>query len=212
MHKFSQILAIDPSSRRPRRIVTVSGRGARGIFPSRKSAKPAQYESLIEEMALRFLEVAPSVTAVTTQPQVFEYSDGACRRRYTPDVAIETINGTVFLEVKDDASLTSHSRATVRLRAAARYLRQRGERFHLVLRSDLIANELQDRLQQLLSIRPMRGRYRPSIDATLWDPENGTHPSAEVLQQWENAKRECDALLHRIMKRDPDDLLPISIR
>ncbi|WP_332391877.1 TnsA endonuclease N-terminal domain-containing protein [Burkholderia ubonensis] len=151
------------------------------MFPSRKSASPTQYESLIEAMALRFLEVTPTVKSIATQPQVFEYSDGACRRRYTPDVAIETANGTVFLEVKDDASLTSHSRATVRLRAAAQYLRQRGERFHLVLRSDLIANELQDRLQQLLSVRPMRGRYRPSIDATLWDPENGTHPSAEVL-------------------------------
>jgi len=163
-------------------------------------------------MALRFLEVAPSVTAITTQPQVFEYSDGASRRRYTPDVAIETTNGTAFLEVKDDASLASHSRAIVRLRAAARYLRQRGERFHLVLRSDLIANELQDRLQQLLAVRPMRGRYRPNIDATRWDPENGTHPPAEVQQQWESAKQECDALLHRIMKRDPDDLLPISTR
>ncbi|MDN7549485.1 TnsA endonuclease N-terminal domain-containing protein [Burkholderia cenocepacia] len=199
-------------SRRPRRIVTVSGRGVRGIFPSRKSAKPAQYESLIEEMALRFLEVAPSVKSIATQPQVFEYSDGTCRRRYTPDVAIETTDGTAFLEVKDDASLASHSRATVRLKAAARHLRQRGEHFHLVLRSDLVANDLQRRLELLLSARPMRGRHRPNIDATLWDPEKGTHPSAEVLQQWESAKHECDALLHRIMKRDPDDLLPISAR
>lgn len=212
MSEIIETLVIHSSQRRRRRIVTVSGLGVRGKFPSRKSVKPAEFESLIEEMALRFLEVAPSVTAITTQPQVFEYSDGASRRRYTPDVAIETTNGTAFLEIKDDASLASHSRAIVRLRAAARYLRQRGERFHFVLRSDLIANELQDRLQQLLAVRPMRGRYRPNIDATRWDPENGTHPSTEVQQQWESAKQECDALLHRIMKRDPDDLLPASIR
>ncbi|WP_244099047.1 Tn7 transposase TnsA N-terminal domain-containing protein [Burkholderia ambifaria] len=212
MPEIIETLVIHSPQRRRRRIVTVSGLGVRGKFPSRKSVKSAEFESLIEEMALRFLEVAPSVTAITTQPQVFEYSDGASRRRYTPDVAIETTNGTAFLEVKDDASLASHSRAIVRLRAAARYLRQRGERFHLVLRSDLIANELQDRLQQLLAVRPMRGRYRPNIDATRWDPENGTHPPAEVQQQWESAKQECDALLHRIMKRDPDDLLPISTR
>lgn len=56
--------------------MTVSGHGARGIFPSRKSAKPAQYESLIEEMVLRFLEIAPSVKSIATQPQVFEYPDG----------------------------------------------------------------------------------------------------------------------------------------
>ena len=207
-------IAIDiESSRESRRIVAVSGRGVRGHFSSRKSANGAQFESLIEEMALRLLEVAPSVKAITTQPEVFQYLDCAHRRRrYTPDVKIEMVTGPVFLEVKDEAALTCRSRATPRLKAAAHYFRQRGHRFHIVLRSDLIANGLQDRLQLLLSARPMRGRYRPSIDATLWDPENATHPSAEVLQQWENAKRECDALLHRIMKRDPDDLLPISIR
>ncbi|WP_245641441.1 TnsA endonuclease N-terminal domain-containing protein [Paraburkholderia bannensis] len=212
MPEIIETLVIHSSPRRSRRIVTVSGLGVRGKFPSRKSVKPAEFESLIEEMTLRFLEVAPSVKSIATQPQVFEYSDGKCRRRYTPDVAIKTTNGTAFLEVKDDASIASHSPATARLRAATRYLRQRGERFHLVLRSDLIANDLQDRLQLLLSVRPMRGRYRTNIDATLWDPENETHPSEELQQQWKSAKRECDALLQRIMKRDPDDLLPISPR
>ncbi|WP_260435110.1 TnsA endonuclease N-terminal domain-containing protein [Burkholderia cepacia] len=204
--------SISSPSRRPRRIVTVSGRGARGIFPSRKSAKPTQYESLIEEMVLRFLEVAPSVKSIATQPQVFEFFDGAHRRRYTPDLKIEVDAGTVFLEVKDNKSLTKHSQAVARVSAAAKYLRQRGIRFHLVLRSDLIANDLQRQLELILKARPMPGRYRPNIDATLWDPEHGTHPSAEMQQQWEVAKRECDVLLHRIMKRDPDDLLPVSIR
>ncbi|WP_423377907.1 Tn7 transposase TnsA N-terminal domain-containing protein [Burkholderia sp. LMG 32019] len=204
--------SISSPSRRPRRIVTVSGRGARGIFPSRKSAKPAQYESLNEARLLLAVEVAPSVKSIATQPQVFEYFDGAHRRRYTPDLKIEVDAGTVFLEVKDNKSLTKHSQAVARVSAAAKYLRQRGIRFHLVLRSDLIANDLQRQLELILKARPMPGRYRPNIDATLWDPEHGTHPSAEMQQQWEVAKRECDALLHRIMKRDPDDLLPVSIR
>lgn len=203
---------ISSPSRRPRRVVTVSGRGARGIFPSRKSATPAQYESLNEAKLLLVAEVAPAVKSITTQPQVFEYFDGACRRRYTPDLKIEVDAGTVFLEVKDNKSLTKHSQAVARVSAAAKYLRQRGIRFHLVLRSDLIANDLQRQLELILKARPMPGRYRPNIDASLWDPEHGTHPSAEVQQQWEVAKRECDALLHRIMRRDPDDLLPVSIR
>ncbi|WP_230943157.1 TnsA endonuclease N-terminal domain-containing protein [Burkholderia vietnamiensis] len=204
--------AIPSSSRRPRRVVTVSGHGARGIFPSRKSAKPAQYESLIEVMMLRILEIAPSVKSIATQPQVFEYLDGTYRRRYTPDVKIETTAGTIFLEVKDDRSITKHSQAAVRVSAAARHLRHRRIRFHLVLRSDLIANDLQRQLELIFRARPMPGRYRPLIDATLWDPEYGTHPSEEMQPQWDSAKRECDALLHRIMKRDPDDLLPVSIR
>ncbi|WP_260427281.1 MULTISPECIES: Tn7 transposase TnsA N-terminal domain-containing protein [unclassified Burkholderia] len=211
MPEISQTLLIHASSRRVRRIVTVSGRGVRGTFPSRKSAKSAQFESRIEEKTLRILEVAPLVESIETQPQVFEYSDGTYRRRYTPDVKIETGVGTVFLEVKDDESLTSNSQAIARLSAAARYLRQRGHRFHIVLLSDL-DNDLQHQLELLLKARPIRRRYRPNIDATLWDPENGTHLPAELQQQWEDAKRECDAFLHRIMKRDPDDLLPVSIR
>ncbi|KVR24824.1 hypothetical protein WK15_19345 [Burkholderia ubonensis] len=125
---------------------------------------------------------------------------------------MEADAGTAFLEVKDNKSITKHSQAAARVSAAARYLRQRGIRFHLVLRSDLIANDLQRRLELILKTRPMPGRYQPNIDATLWDPEHGTHPSSAVQQQWDSAKRECDALLHRIMKRDPDDLLPVSIR
>ncbi|WP_231937730.1 Tn7 transposase TnsA N-terminal domain-containing protein [Burkholderia lata] len=161
---------------------------------------------------LRILEIAPSVKSIATQPQVFEYLDGTCRRRYTPDVKIETAAGAIFLEVKDDRSITKHSQATVRVSAAARHFRQRRVRFHLVLRSDLVANDLQRQLELLFRVRPMSGRYRPHIDTTLWDPEHGTHPSAEMQQQWDSVKRECDALLHRIMKRDPDDLLPVSIR
>lgn len=212
MPKFPNALAIPPSSRRPRRIVTVSGRGVRGAFSSRKSEKPAQFESLNEAMALLVLEVATSVKSISTQPQVFEYLHDERPRRYTPDVRIETDNGRTFLEIKDDASLTRNSRAMVRLRAAAEHLRQRGHHFCIVLRSDLIENDLHDRLRLLVSKRPARGRYRPSLDAALWDPENGTSPSAEMLQKWESAKRECDDLLHRIMKRDPDDLLPIVVR
>ncbi|MCA8218980.1 hypothetical protein LGN20_34200 [Burkholderia cepacia] len=212
MPQILETLVIHSSPRRTRRVVTVSGRGVRGKFPSRKSDKPLEFESVVEILMLHVLEVAPSVTSIVTQPQVFEYSDGARRRRYTPDVKIETTVETVFLEVKDDVSLTSSSQAAIRVSAAAHLLRQHGHRFHLVLRSDLVSTELQDKLALLLRMRPLRTRYRPDIDPTLWDPEHGTQPPAEVQQQWEHAKQECDALLHRIMKRDPDDLLPVSPR
>jgi hypothetical protein len=207
-----QSLANHPSSRRPRRIVTVSGRGVRGIFPSLKSAKPAQFESLVEEMALRFLEMCPSVKSIATQPQVFEYSDGASQRRYTPDMEIATPDGTAFLEVKDDRNFTPNSKAAERIRAALPHLRQCGARLQIVLRSDLIANDLQRQLALLLKLRPRCTRYRPDIDATLWDPENGTVPPDEIQLQWEGAKRQCHRLLCQIMKRDPDDLLSVQTR
>lgn len=212
MLKISQAFVINPSSRQPRRIVTVSGRGVRGIFPSRKSAKPAQFESLVEEMALRVLEVAPSVKSLATQPLVFEYADGMRQRRYTPDLEITTLDGTSFLEVKDDRTLIAGSKSVARVKAAIRHLRQRGDRLDIILRSDLVANDLQRQLELLLRMRPLRSRYRARIDASQWDPEYGTVPPQDVQRQWEDAKRQCDELLHRIMKRDPDDLLPASTR
>lgn len=210
MLKISQAFVINPSSRQPRRIVTVSGRGVRGIFPSRKSAKPALFESLVEEMALRVLEVAPSVKSLATQPLVFEYSDGLGRRRYTPDLEIATFDGVSFLEVKDDETFIVGSEAVARVSAAVRHLRHRGDRLNIILRSDLAANDLQRQLELLLRMRPLRSRYRVRIDASQWDPEYGTVPPLDVRRQWEDAKRQCDELLHRIMKRDPDDLLPAS--
>ncbi|PRX34390.1 hypothetical protein B0G75_102422 [Paraburkholderia sp. BL18I3N2] len=215
MPKISQTLANhQPSSRRPRRIVTVSGRGVRGTFPSRKSAKAAQFESLIEEMMLRALEGAPSVKVFTTQPRVFEYKDGTRQRRYTPDVEIqiETADSTVFLEVKDDRTFTSHSKSAARIRAVLPHLRERGHRFHIVLRSDLLADDLQGKLALLFRKRPLRARFHPDIDASLWDPENGTLPPADIQQQWEDVKCQCDDLLRRIMKRDPDGLLSVTTR
>jgi hypothetical protein len=163
-------------------------------------------------MMLRLLEIASSVRSITTQPGVIEYLDGWQKRRYTPDVEIATDHGTSFIEVKDDLALSPNSKATVRIRAAVRYMRQNGGRLHIVLRSDLIADDLQQHLAHLLRQRPLRNRYRPDIDATQWDPENGTQPSATLQRQWEEAKHECDELLGRIMGRNPDDLLPVSTR
>ncbi|VVE80352.1 hypothetical protein PSP31120_02579 [Pandoraea sputorum] len=212
MPRKSKTAISPPLTRRPRRIVTVSGRGVRGRFPSRKSPKPPQFESLVEEMMLHVVEVAPIVKAITTQPRVFEYLDGNRMRRYTPDLALDTTVGAFYVEVKDETSLVEGSKNVDRLRAALKHLKECGERLFIVLRSDLIENDLQCRLTQILRTRPIRRRHRSDIDASLWDPEGGTTPPADIHEQWESAKRECDALLRRIMKRDPDGLLPQRAR
>jgi hypothetical protein len=200
--------------RRPRRIVTVSGRGVRGVFPSRKSRNSAQFESLTEATALLVLEVAPSVTAIATQPRVFAWFDGTTQRRYTPDIAIEVgrNDGSVFLEVKDDTTFTRSSEAVARLLSAHAYLRNRGHRLHVLLRSELRANDLPSRLESLLVKRPMRGPYRSGIDSSQWDPENHTQPCTEIAQRWRAAQRECDELILRVLARGPDDLLSTYAR
>ncbi|MGR9578381.1 Tn7 transposase TnsA N-terminal domain-containing protein [Pandoraea sputorum] len=163
-------------------------------------------------MMLLVAEVAPIVMTITTQPCVFEYTDGDRMRRYTPDLALDTTVGAFYVEVKDETSLVEGSKNVERLRAALKHLKECGERLFIVLRSDLIENDLQCRLTQILRTRPIRRRHRSDIDASLWDPEGGTTPPADIHEQWESAKRECDALLRRIMKRDPDGLLPQRAR
>ena len=199
-----------PSTRRVRKIVTPSGRRPRGAFPSRKSEIPVKYESLIEKMTLRVLEVAPSVRKFVTQPRVFEFHDASGKRRYTPDIAVTTDGYDILIEVKDD-SFSLDSESVRRLRGVVEHLRNEGLTLVFVLRSDVQQNGLQNKLELLLRDRPARGRYRDDIDTTLWDPEIGTCPTPDLQQLWESAKRECDELLQRVMRRDPDDLLRIDL-
>ncbi|WP_144022033.1 hypothetical protein [Caballeronia sordidicola] len=196
--------------RRVRRIVTRSGRGVRGIFPSRKAAKAAEFESLVEEMALRVLEVAPSITRIETQPKVFEFQYGGRERRYTPDIAAQSSAGLAYLEVKYDEAFTSDADTVSRLRGAIDQLRSEGHVLRFLLKSDLEVSNLQTEIRELLRARPPRGPYRPGIDSTLWDPERGTSPCPEMLERWKSAQRQCDDLLARVMRRDPDDLLPVE--
>lgn len=163
-------------------------------------------------MMLLVAEVAPIVKAITTQPCVFEYVDGDRMRRYTPDLALDTTVGAFYVEVKDESSLVGGSKDVERLRAALKHLKACDERLLIVLRSDLIENDLHRRLTRILRVRPIRRRHRPGIDTSLWDPEGGTTPPADIGEQWESAKRECDALLSRIMRRDPDGILPQQAR
>ncbi|WP_250537632.1 MULTISPECIES: hypothetical protein [unclassified Caballeronia] len=198
--------------RRVRRIVTRSGRGVRGVFPSRKSSKPAEFESLAEEMALLVLEIATSITHIETQPTVFEFCDSDASRRYTPDIATQSAVGTTYFEVKYDKALAPDGDTVTRLRRAVNHLRGEGHVLRFLLESELAASHLPNKIRELLRARPPRGRYRANIDPTLWDPECGTSPGPAMLERWQSAQRQCDELLARVMRRDPDDLLPAEQR
>ena len=76
--------------RKVRRTVTVRGRGVRGYFPSKKAVGRATFESLIEEDALRVLEIARCVISYETQPLVLVLNDSEGQFTYTPDVAVRT--------------------------------------------------------------------------------------------------------------------------
>jgi len=66
---------------------------------------------------------------------------------------------------------------------------------------------MQDELNELLRLRPRPGRYDPDQDPTAWGGLGRDVADAELLTRWHSAQQTCDALLKRVMRRDPDSLL-----
>lgn len=198
------------SKRKPRPVVTPRGKRARGLEPSYKQAFAKasfpRFESLVEGDVLRVLEVAGAVTRFVTHPYVVDLSLSGARQDYTPDAEI-TLFGTVALaEAKGSYWLTVESARTTLARNARR-LKELGIPFLLLLDNDVRANGLQEELKLLLRERPVCNPRRRDLDPTLWDPSRKVEPTAELLRRWRDAQKECDALLDRVMRRDPDEVL-----
>lgn len=195
------------SKRKVREIVTVGGRGVRGHFPSRK-AKLLKYESLGEQDVLRVCEVARCVTRLHTQSCVFEFGEEGDKVRYTPDLTATIDNKNFYIEVKPE-QFQKKEKATKHLRKVIRYMRDAHVAFILILASDVRTPGLQEELKNLLSRRPRPGRYDPKVDPTLWDPLQPNFSDTDLLDRWSKAQETCDALLERVMRRDPDSLLDV---
>ncbi len=197
------------SNRKPRNIVTPRGRGARGYFPSRKALKPLKYESLVECDVLRTLEIATLPKILATQPCVLNLKDGDTTFRYTPDIVVETERARFFIEVKHAEFLDDPDHAA-KLRKIVQGMRSAGLVIVPILSRDVRENDLQLELEILTRERPAPRRYRGDIDASVWDPLGCVVPSMELSERWSEAKRICDELLSRLMRRDPDELFPVD--
>lgn len=197
------------SDRKPRRVVTPSGHRARGNFPSIKSSE-TRFESLVEEDSLRVFEVAPSVLTLRTHPFVLRLKHPCPNRtsplHYTPDSLVVLTDTSVVVEVKGDWLLKlPDARRSLRQTLCA--LRTHDVPFALLTETDVRPAGLQVELKELLRDRPVGARRRTNVDITAWDPMGVVQPSAATLRRWRAAQQECDALLDRVMRRDPDDLI-----
>lgn len=88
-----------------RRVITRSGRGIRGRFPSRKMNRMIEWESLIEADAIRLFEFNVGVGAFYAQPsQEIYYDESGATHKFVPDFKVTWKQGDSFLaEVKSDA-------------------------------------------------------------------------------------------------------------
>lgn len=201
--KAASDMGLALSDRKVREIVTVSGRGVRGHFPSYKG-KLLKFESLIEEDALRFLNVASAVTCLMTQPCVLAIP-GSPSLTYTPDFKAAIHGQDCYIEVKP-ANFQKNPHVTARLRRVIAHLKSSQTPLVLILDTDLRPTGLQEELKALLRLRPAPGRYDTALDSVQWDPRQEQAASPGLLNRWYAAQRECDALLQRVMRRDPDAL------
>lgn len=91
-----------------RKVVTPSGRGIRGFFPSTKNQRMVAWESLLERDAIILFELSPGVVSYEEQPSIELYYDGSLPRRYYPDFALTLRNGSVaHVEVKPKKKLSN---------------------------------------------------------------------------------------------------------
>jgi hypothetical protein len=195
------------SPKKVRPVVTRGGHRARGRFPSARFSQ-TRYESLVEEDALRIMEVASCVLSCRSHPYVLDLIDPETGRhfQYTPDVALRPDHTMFVLEVKGDWLLRLPKPRASLLRIC-RSLKCCGVPFAVLAERDIRANGLQERLKLLLRRRPTGARRMSEIDKTVWDPLNSTTPSAQDLRLWREAQEECNALLRRVMGRDPEDFV-----
>lgn len=196
------------SARKVARVVTPGGVAPRGYPPSRKCRSP-RFQSLIEEDCLRVLEVASLVSSFETHPIVLDIGAASDPSSYTPDVLVWMGDRGALFEIKPAGRLTSHKVAG-RLREVSRGLARHGIHVVLMLDNDAREDKLQRELKELQRLRPARGRFREDLDPNAWDPHWKEAVSEDLLARWRNAQRICDELLMRVMRRDPEDLLPTT--
>lgn len=87
-----------------RRVITRSGRGIRGRYPSRKMGRMVSWESMHELNAIRLFEFNPAVAAYLEQPCTEIYYDEHGKlREFTPDFRVDWVSGEcMWVEVKTD--------------------------------------------------------------------------------------------------------------
>ena len=84
-----------------RKVVTRSGRGFRGYFPSKKLNRMVEYESLLERDAILLFEFSSGVVSYQEQPEMIYYNDGDRTRQYFPDFELVLITGEIIhVEIK----------------------------------------------------------------------------------------------------------------
>lgn len=132
-----------------RKVVTRSGRGYRGYFPSKKLNRSVQYESLLECEAIKLFEDAIEVISYKEQPTIIYYYLDDIKKRYHPDFELILDDGpVVHIEVKSSAHLST-TKLSAKYQAIARSYINRPEHFVVLTENELCVSVCMDFYQML---------------------------------------------------------------
>lgn len=122
-----------------RKVVTRSGRGFRGYFPSKKLNRSVQFESILERDAIRLFEFSKFVIKYKEQPTIIFYYLDEIPKKYYPDFEIVLIDGTVIhVEIKPSRRLATKE-LSAKFRAISQSYRSRLESFVILTEIELRA-------------------------------------------------------------------------
>ena len=139
---------------RARKVITRSGRGIRGKFPSKKLDKVVHWESLLERDAIMLFEMHPLVLSYQEQPseEIYYDTSGQARSCY-PDFLLRLAHGgQILIEIKRNVDLNRPSISEKLGLIALRFAEQ--ERPYRILTETQIRREpLRSNLQDLWEAR-----------------------------------------------------------
>jgi hypothetical protein len=122
-----------------RKVVTRSGRGFRGYFPSKKLNRSVQFESLLERDAIRLFESSKEIVTYKEQPTIIYYYLDDIQKRYHPDFELVLQDGYIFhVEVKPSIHLTTIT-LSAKYQAIAQSYYSRTESFVVLTEKELRA-------------------------------------------------------------------------
>jgi hypothetical protein len=124
-----------------RKVVTRSGRGFRGHFPSKKLNALVQFESLLERDAIKLFENSNEVKTYREQPTIIYYYLDGIPKRYHPDFEVVFLEGTVIhVEVKPSQHLATKE-LTNKFQAINQTYQSRPEHFVILTEKELRTND-----------------------------------------------------------------------
>lgn len=139
-----------------RKVVTRSGRGFRGYFPSKKLNRSVQFESLLERDAIRLFDNSNEVVSFREQPTIIYYYVDAIQKRYHPDFEVILKGDTVIhVEIKPSSRLATTELST-KFRAINHRYKHRPEHFVILTEVELRAARNQD-FYQIINNNNVKG-------------------------------------------------------